>query len=197
MNAKPKALTLGQIVFYGAIFAVLAVVWLAFMFDAAFFIGSPAFLSGLKDFVLPIATFALSVAVGIVAWQQWHVARNKLRLDLFDRRYKVWDTTRTFILQVLNNTVTDPTMTEFKLAIADAKFLFDDDVVQFLNRILKCAAHLWTTRQLLTDVQVRHATQEQLEQRAESQQRDLLWLGEQIPEATKVFGRYIGFTQVK
>jgi hypothetical protein len=38
-----------------------------------------------------IATLFLSVAVVIIAALQWRVADNKLRLDLFDRRYKVYD----------------------------------------------------------------------------------------------------------
>jgi hypothetical protein len=46
---------------------------------------------------LPIATFVLSLAVGCVALAQWRVARNKLRLDLFDRRYKVYEATQTFL----------------------------------------------------------------------------------------------------
>jgi hypothetical protein len=41
-----------------------------------------------------IATLFLSVAVAVIAWQQWRVADNKLRLDLFDRRYKVYDALR-------------------------------------------------------------------------------------------------------
>ena len=46
---------------------------------------------------LPIATFALSVAVVIIAWRQWRLARSKLRLDLFDRRYKVYEATSKFV----------------------------------------------------------------------------------------------------
>jgi hypothetical protein len=41
-----------------------------------------------------IATLFLSVAVAVIAWQQWRVADNKLRLDLFERRYKVYDALR-------------------------------------------------------------------------------------------------------
>jgi hypothetical protein len=41
-----------------------------------------------------IATLFLSVAVAVIAWQQWRVPDNKLRLDLFDRRYKVYDALR-------------------------------------------------------------------------------------------------------
>jgi len=45
----------------------------------------------------PIATLIVGLAVAIIAWQQWRVAKDKLRLDLFDRRYKVFEATRTFL----------------------------------------------------------------------------------------------------
>ena len=50
---------------------------------------------------LPIATFAVSAAIGLVGgffvWRQWRVARNKLRLDLFDRRWKIYEATSKFV----------------------------------------------------------------------------------------------------
>jgi hypothetical protein len=33
-------------------------------------------------------TLVVGISVAVVAWLQWRVALNKLRLDLFDRRYK-------------------------------------------------------------------------------------------------------------
>jgi CYTH domain-containing protein len=150
-----------------------------------------------KDLVLPIATFSLSVAVGIVAWQQWRVARNKLRLDLFDRRYKVYNATRAFLSLVLDNAVTEEKLAEFNLATSDAEFLFGDDVVQFLTQIRQRATNLLSLKipDKFTILPARIA--EEMELRAASKQQDLRWLGEQITETTKVFGRYLGFAGVK
>jgi hypothetical protein len=50
-------------------------------------------------FFSSVALF-LSFAVAIVAALQWRVADNKLRLDLFDRRYKVYDATRKFLVTI-------------------------------------------------------------------------------------------------
>jgi hypothetical protein len=44
-----------------------------------------------------ISTLFLSVAVVVIAVLQWRVAHNKLRLDLFDRRYKVYEAARKFL----------------------------------------------------------------------------------------------------
>jgi hypothetical protein len=160
-----------------------------------------------KDFVLPLATFFLSVAVALVAWAQWRVARNKLRLDLFDRRYKVYDATRTFLLLAINNAVTDSAYHSFRLATSDADFLFEPEVGKYLEEIRRCDNQLRTTRKLLESLesgrnhlhsaQDRQAADEELKRRTESQENDLLSLGAQAGEITKVFAPYLGFAHIK
>jgi hypothetical protein len=51
----------------------------------------------------PIVTLLVSCALAFIAWQQWQVARNKLRLDLFDRRYRVYDATRKFLTWIVSH----------------------------------------------------------------------------------------------
>ena len=66
----------------------------------------------------------------MIAWQQWRVADNKLRLDLFDRRYKVYDATRKFLAVIIREaTFTDSQLFEFYGGTSDAEFLFGADIV--------------------------------------------------------------------
>lgn len=37
-------------------------------------------------------TFAVGLAVAYIAWRQWKTAREKLALDLFDKRFEVYRT---------------------------------------------------------------------------------------------------------
>jgi hypothetical protein len=48
-----------------------------------------------------IAALLISITVPIITWLQWQVADNKLRLDLFDRRYKVYDATQKFVAVII------------------------------------------------------------------------------------------------
>ena len=68
-----------------------------------------------------------SIAAGhmMIAWQQWRVADNKLRLDLFDRRYKVYDATRKFLAVIFREaSFTDSQLFEFYAGTSDAEFHF-------------------------------------------------------------------------
>jgi hypothetical protein len=139
-----------------------------------------SFLPGLKEFVLPVATFFLSVAVGVVAWLQWHVARTKLRLDLFDRRYKIYEATRTFLKLILRGTaLSESELAEADLAFSEAVFLFGSDVSEFLREIREQARHLPYDRS------------------GEAVHQRIAWMNKQLTAMREVFGRYLGFGQVK
>jgi hypothetical protein len=136
----------------------------------------------------------LSVAVVVIAALQWRVARNKLRLDLFDRRYKVYEATRKFLALILRNTrFQDSELTEFDLATSDAKFLFRRDIVDWLAEIRAQALDLRTDQKLLE----RPQNADEIAKRANAKNERLKWLGDQVTELTKLFGRYLRFGHVK
>jgi hypothetical protein len=148
----------------------------------------------LLPIALSIATFFLSAAVGVVAWLQWRVARNKLRLDLFDRRYKVFEATRKFLALILRNTrFEDSELIEFDLATSDAEFLFKRDVVDLLAEIRTQALDLRIDEKLLE----RPQNADEIAKRANAKNERLKWLGDQVTELTKLFGRYLRFGHVK
>jgi hypothetical protein len=142
-----------------------------------------------------IATLFLSVAVIVIAALQWRVADNKLRLDLFDRRYKVYDATRNFVASILREaTFTNSQLADFNIGTSDAKFLFEPDVAEYLAEIRKQALHLRTTQTLLKKTQI---SDEELAKLAQAENDKISWLGDQIIAMTKVFLPYLGFANVK
>jgi hypothetical protein len=131
----------------------------------------------------------------VIAALQWRVADNKLRLDLFERRYKVYDATRNFVASIMREgTVTESQLTDFNVGTSDAKFLFEPDVPEYLAEIRKQALHLRTTRELL---ERRQTSDDDLARLAQAENDDILWLGEQITAMTKVFAPYLGFANVR
>jgi len=141
-----------------------------------------------------IATLFLSVAVVVIAWQQWRVADNKLRLDLFDRRYKVYDAARKFLAVIIRDaTFTDSQLFEFYGGTSDAEFLFSADVVQCLSQIRQRAIDMRTAQQLFEPLPVGHERSHHVQAAHEHR----LWFGDQITAMTKVFTPYLGFTNVR
>jgi 4-amino-4-deoxy-L-arabinose transferase-like glycosyltransferase len=139
-------------------------------------------------------TLVLGVAVAIIAWLQWWVALNKLRLDLFDRRYKVYDATRKFLAQIFRHaTFDDSQLFEFYAGTSDAEFLFGVDVLEYLTQIRERAVDMRTAMQLFEPLPVgversRHV---------QAHHDQLSWLNQQITAMTSVFAPYLGFANIR
>ena len=86
----------------------------------------------------------LTPAIGLVAiyiaWQQWNTNRNKLKLDLFEKRFSVFQATRHFLSAVLRDgRVKREDLEAFRLGILDAVFLFDKQTSDYLWDLHKTA----------------------------------------------------------
>jgi len=141
-----------------------------------------------------IATLFLSVAVVVLAWQQWRVADTKLRLDLFDRRYKVYDATKQFLAVIIREArFTHSQLIEFNIGTSDAEFLFRADVVDYLGQIRKRAVHMWTAQRLYEPLPVG----DERSRHVMAAHDDLSWLSDQITAMPKTFTPYLGFATVR
>jgi hypothetical protein len=77
----------------------------------------------------------------IIAWRQFDINRKRLKMDLFDRRYAVYDAAREFMQEIFQAGVTKPgeKFFQFNFAVGESRFLFDKDVIEFLEKMLKNA----------------------------------------------------------
>jgi flagellar biosynthesis GTPase FlhF len=92
---------------------------------------------------LKILTLILACFGAYIAFQQYRINHQKLKLDLFERRYAVFDAVKQLIHQVISEASVDNRhINEFKINTADAKFLFKDDVINYLQEILNKSIEL-------------------------------------------------------
>ena len=77
---------------------------------------------------------------GWIAYRQWHTGHLKLKLDLFDRRLKVYFAALDSLKGIANiGRVSDESYFNLSRAIGESEFLFHPTVVTFLRRILDAA----------------------------------------------------------
>ena len=142
-----------------------------------------------------IVTLFLSLAVVIIAALQLLVADNKMRLDLFERRYKVYDATRKFLDSVLREIkFTDTELFEFDAATSDAGFLFGIEIVDQLAAIRERAVHL---REAQRNVEQLPAGEQQDWQKHEVND-DCVSLDVELRDGiSKTFAPYLEFANVR
>ncbi len=75
----------------------------------------------------------------IVAWtgyQQHKLSKDKFKLDLFEKRFAVYQGVRRFLSQILQNSLPDKdTFMEFAISTQEAAFLFDPKVSNYIDSI--------------------------------------------------------------
>ena len=81
------------------------------------------------DFGLPVA-LALGLVTSLIAYLQWRTAADKVRLDLFDRRWECYRAFEQFVLDVcVELDLKDlGSLHAFDRGTAQSRFLFGDDV---------------------------------------------------------------------
>jgi len=141
----------------------------------------------------PAATFFVGAVLAVIAFLQFKVAHDKLRLELFDKRYKVYDATRRFLSVILRDaTFKDSDLFEFYAGTSDAGFLFDTEVSEYLKQIRERALDM---RLKHTLYQSKHG--EERTRMIDIEHEHLIWLTDQLTAMAKVFAPYLSYAKVK
>jgi hypothetical protein len=84
-----------------------------------------------------LAVPAIALLAAVIAVFQWRTAHYKVVIDLFDRRMTIYaDCCKVLETIIISpNTTTDQDCLKFKVASANAEFLFGDEVIEHFKQI--------------------------------------------------------------
>jgi hypothetical protein len=116
----------------------------------------------------------------------------KLRLDLFDRRYKIYEATEKVSRALAETRFDQSHFFAFRADIADAEFLFGSDVLDYLEQLRTLALNVRTHQAL----QARSQDEDELSERVKAENEDFALLDEKLTNLTNVFSRYLGFAHI-
>ncbi len=145
------------------------------------------------DMFQPIATLVVGLGVILFAFLQWKTAHDKLRLDLFDRRYKAYKAMINFLGVILRRaTFDDSDLFEFYAGMDGSDFLFGTDIADYYKQVRTRAIDMRLQHTLWQSKQGDERTR-----MIEAEHKHLMWLTEQLTGATKVFAPYLSYADVK
>lgn len=87
-------------------------------------------------------TLVIACITVYIAGQQWKTNAQKIKLDLFDRRFRVFDATRTIIGLMYTSGVQDPQLLDFLIKTAEASFLFGPEIEDYRNEVYRRVQNL-------------------------------------------------------
>jgi hypothetical protein len=111
----------------------------------------------------------VAVLGSFIAYRQWRLAQNKLKLDLFDRRFKVYDAARDLLAAITTSRkAKDDELFRFVLGTREAKWLLGAAIAEYLDKQLyHKAIDLQTLAEELEDVPVGEVQAKNAQARAE------------------------------
>ena len=139
-----------------------------------------------------LLTPVIAILAVIIAWRQYRTAKQKLTLDLFDRRLCIYEEVQNFLLLIIRDAdVEFDESRRFRNSVSAAEFLFKKEIVEYIDTIYKRAIKLkdWS-RQYRDDFQVKPEGYDHAKV-VEGKHIELKWLAAQLEPAKKMFKKYL------
>lgn len=74
----------------------------------------------------------------LVGFQQWWISREKVRLELFEKRYAVFEAVRKFVVRIVGSSVVELAWRhDYWRETVNTQFLFESDVVDYVDKVNK------------------------------------------------------------
>ncbi|MBA3648126.1 MAG: hypothetical protein H0W62_06180 [Chitinophagales bacterium] len=94
------------------------------------------FIKELFCLIEEIAPIAIAIFAGRIAYQQYQVQRYKVKLDLFERRMKIYENIRSVLINVFHYASLEKAdMNNFHMCVRHSKFLFDKPTRDYIFEI--------------------------------------------------------------
>jgi hypothetical protein len=149
----------------------------------------------LADFVeisKAVLTPLIAVVAVYIAWQQWKTNQQKLVLDRYDRRLRVYEEVRKILSIILRDgKANTDDLLRFRTSVSEADFLFGPEIPKYIDEIYKHGIALWRWTTEYRDYTQEKPAGYNHEKTVESMAVELEWLSGQFEPAKEMFRRYL------
>ncbi len=144
-----------------------------------------------------LLTPAIACVVAYIAWQQSRTAAGKVKLDLFDRRFRVLEEVRKILgIMTRNGDVTGDEIALFRSETMPAEFLMGPEVKEYLDEVYKHAVNLHSAKEQLRGLFDTHASSEMREKPANAQEEEMNWVMNQFIVVKEKFRKYLDISKL-
>ena len=137
-----------------------------------------------------LLTPIIAVVTTYIAIQQYRANKLKLRLELFEKRYAIYQGAKEFILTAVRDAnLSNDAFFALNAATQDAFFLFDDTVEKYIDTLREKGARLRFLNDRLADPSLAVGDERSA---LSTEDSDLCrWFGNQTVEAKRAFKEYL------
>ncbi len=141
-----------------------------------------------------LATPVIAIAGCAIAYSQLRLGRDRFQYDLYDRRMKVFEGLKVLLVTCMREaSISFSEIQQFVRTTSEAEFLFDADVVDYLEDVRKKAHRLnFTARQL-----AEHNVVENRGNLAQENADIMIWINDQLAVSVSKFKPYMAYGRIR
>lgn len=142
--------------------------------------------------------FAVSVLGAIVALFAFYLNKTKVNLDLFDRRFKIYEGCKHALEIVVQNGNIEwsRSLELLKKYDHESQFFYGSEITDYIDHLYRKCNRLNDTNRQLKDLEMLPAGSEERAKVSEENCELLIYLTEQLKELPKVFSVYLSFKHI-
>ncbi len=139
-----------------------------------------------------LLTPVIAIVATYIAWQQWKTNKQKLNLDRYDRRLRVYEEVIK-ILSIITRDAKASTedLLKFRTTVSEADFLFGPEIPKYIDEIYTHGLNLWQWNQEYRDYRQEKPKGYDHKKVVEEMHKELKWLTDQFEPAKQKFKKYL------
>jgi hypothetical protein len=143
-----------------------------------------------------LLTPIIAIVATYVAWQQWKTNQQKLNLERYERRLRVYEEVRKILSIILRDAkASTEDLLKFRTSVSEADFLFDPEIPEYIDEIYKHGLNLWRWNQEYRDYTQEKPEGYDYKKVVEEMHKELTWLTEQFGPAKEKFNKYLNISK--
>lgn len=145
-----------------------------------------------KAFLTPL----IAIVATYIAWQQWKTNHQKLNLERYDRRLRVYEEVRKILSIIARDAnVSMDALLYFRTSVSEADFLFGPEIPKYIEKIYKHGLNLGRCCQEYRDFTQDHPEGYDHKKVVDEKHKELNWLLDQFKPAKEKFKKYLDITK--
>jgi hypothetical protein len=140
-----------------------------------------------------LVAVVVGLFAGYIGLRQWQIGNYRLRLDMFERRYAMYEATKfLFGTIAINGSVTSSDFADFREKIRGAEFFFDGEARQFFQRLINLSWRAYMARSR----QKRAKDDAVLNKLFDEEDECLRLVDAEGPNLEKLFSKYLDLSKI-
>lgn len=148
------------------------------------------------DIAKALLTPFIAIIAVYIAWQQWKTNQQKLNLERYDRRLRVYEEIRKILSIILRDAKANTDdLLKFRTSVSEADFLFGPEISEYIDEIYKHGLSLWRWNQDYRDYTQEKPENYDHKKVVDEMHKELTWLTKQFEPAKQKFKKYLDISK--